>query len=110
MPRPEGVFHLRGGDVHSLSIVIADGEGVVTKASNVTELAYEKAISNLQVFIFEGETLFKYEKITSGMIGSILVIPGFQTMMYPILFIALGIGFIVGTFGSNIAIRNYLRV
>lgn len=54
----------------ALSIVIADGDGVATKASDVTELAYEKAISNLQVFIFEGETLFKYEKITTG-IGSL---------------------------------------
>ena len=50
------------------------------------------------------------EKILSGMIGSILVIPDFHTMMYPILIIYLVIGFIVGTFGSNIAIRNYLKV
>ena len=50
------------------------------------------------------------EKILSGMIGSILVIPGFETMMYPILIIYLAIGFVVGTFGSNIAIRNYLKV
>jgi len=50
------------------------------------------------------------EKILSGMIGSILVIPVFRSMMYPILIIYLIIGFIVGTFGSNIAIRNYLKV
>ena len=50
------------------------------------------------------------EKILSGMIGSILVIPDFHTIMYPILVIYLIIGFIVGTFGSNIAIRNYLKV
>ena len=37
------------------------------------------------------------EKIASGMIGSILVIPGFETMMYPILIIYLAIGFVVGT-------------
>ncbi len=50
------------------------------------------------------------EKVLSGMIGSILVIPDFHTMMYPILIIYLVIGFVVGTFGSNIAIRNYLKV
>ena len=50
------------------------------------------------------------EKVLSGMIGSILVIPDFHTMMYPILIIYLVIGFAVGTFGSNIAIRNDLKV
>lgn len=50
------------------------------------------------------------EKIAAGMIGSILLIPGYDTMKYPILIIYLAIGFIVGTFGSNIAIRNYLKV
>ena len=50
------------------------------------------------------------EKVAAGMFGSILVLPGFETIMYPILIIYLVIGFIVGTFGSNIAIRNYLKV
>ena len=50
----------------SLSIVISDADGLSTKASDVTELAYEKAVNNLQIFIFEGETLFRYEKVTSG--------------------------------------------
>ena len=50
----------------TLSLVISDGEGALTKASDVTELAYEKALNNLQIFIFEGETLFRYEKIVTG--------------------------------------------
>ncbi len=50
------------------------------------------------------------QKVMAGMIGSILVVPDFHTIMYPILIIYLAIGFIVGTFGSNIAIRNYLKV
>ncbi len=50
------------------------------------------------------------EKVLAGMIGSILVIPDFHTIMYPILVIYLVIGFVVGTFGSNIAIRNYLKI
>lgn len=51
----------------TLSLVISDGNGLMTKASDVTELAYEKAVNNLQIFIFEGETLFRYEKISSGL-------------------------------------------
>ena len=50
------------------------------------------------------------EKVLSDMIGSMLVVPAFHTMQYPILIIYLAIGLIVGTFGSNIAIRNYLKV
>ena len=50
------------------------------------------------------------EKLAAGMFGSLLVVPGFETIMYPILIIYLVIGFIVGTFGSNMAIRNYLKV
>lgn len=51
----------------TLSIVISDGGSLSTKASDVTELSYEKAVNNLQIFIFEGETLFRYEKISSGL-------------------------------------------
>ncbi|MBR5018477.1 MAG: hypothetical protein IKX53_02440 [Bacteroidales bacterium] len=51
----------------SLSLVISDGSALSTKASDVTELSYEKAVNNLQIFIFEGETLFRYEKISSGL-------------------------------------------
>ena len=46
----------------------------------------------------------------TGLIANILVIPSFRSIMYPILAIYLIIGFIVGTFGSNIAIRKFLKV
>ena len=52
-----------------LSVVIFDAQGPVTRASDVTELSYEKQINNLQLFIFEGSTLFKYELITDGLSG-----------------------------------------
>ena len=39
-----------------------------------------------------------------------LVIPTFHMMKLPVLVIYLAAGIIVGTFGSNIAIRNYLKV
>ena len=53
-----------------LSVVISDADGVVTRASEVKELSYEKAVNTLQIFIFEGETLFRREKVDSG-IGSL---------------------------------------
>ncbi len=49
-------------------------------------------------------------RLMSGMIANILVIPSFHSMMYPVLIIYLGVGIVVGTFGSVIAIRNYLKV
>jgi len=50
------------------------------------------------------------DKAMSGVISNLLIIPGFHTLMYPVLVVYLVIGLIVGTFGSNIAIRNYLKV
>ena len=49
-------------------------------------------------------------RIMSGLIANLLIIPSYHSMMYPVLVIYLAIGLIVGTFGSNIAIRNYLKV
>ncbi len=49
-------------------------------------------------------------KIMTGLIANLLIIPSFRSMMYPVLVIYLAVGLIVGTFGSNIAIRNYLKV
>ena len=42
--------------------------------------------------------------------GNILHIIPFQTLRLPLLLVFLGIGLVVGSFGSNIAIRNYLKV
>ena len=61
-------------------------------------------------FVLWGIYQLACEKIMSGMIANIIIIPSFQSIMYPILVIYLAIGFVVGTFGSNIAIRNYLKV
>ena len=53
---------------------------------------------------------FVIGKIATGLMAAILVIPAFSVLMYPVLLIYLAVGFIVGTFGSVIAIRNYLKV
>ena len=49
------------GQEGSLRLVISDGGA--TKASDVTELDYEKRINNLQVFLFEGAALYSYERL-----------------------------------------------
>lgn len=53
---------------------------------------------------------FALDKVVTGMIAGILIVPPFSLLMYPLLFIYLGVGLIVGVFGSMIAIRNYLKV
>ena len=61
-------------------------------------------------FVLWGVYQMVCNRIMTGMIANILVIPTFQSIQLPILVIYLAIGLIVGTFGSNIAIRKFLRV
>lgn len=61
-------------------------------------------------FVLWGVYSLVMGKVMEGMMASILVIPSFQILMRPVLIIYLAMGFVVGTFGSNIAIRNYLKV
>lgn len=48
-------------------------------------------------------------KIMTSSLASLLIMLPFSTLMYPLLIVFLAIGLVVGTFGSNIAIRNYLK-
>jgi len=50
------------------------------------------------------------ERVMNGMVGNIVRVIPFSGLMFPVLIIFLAIGFLVGAFGSNIAIRNYLKV
>ena len=50
------------------------------------------------------------ERIMNGLIGNLVSIIPFSVLMLPVLLIFLGIGVVVGVFGSGIAIRNYLKV
>ena len=45
-----------------------------------------------------------------GLFSDLLDVLPFSTLQFPVLIIYLGVGLVVGTFGSNIAIRNYLKV
>lgn len=50
------------------------------------------------------------DKVMAGIVGSIVNVIPFSELLVPVLAVYLGIGFLVGTFGSAIAIRNYLKV
>lgn len=49
-------------------------------------------------------------RILSSSLASLIIVMPFSALMYPLLIVFLAIGLVVGTFGSNIAIRNYLKV
>ena len=49
-------------------------------------------------------------RIVSGLMGNLISVIPFESFRMTVLAIYLGVGVIVGTFGSSIAIRNYLRV
>ena len=61
-------------------------------------------------FVLWGVYQLACDRVMTGMMANILLVPTFQSIMYPILVIYLGIGLIVGTFGSTIAIRRFLKV
>ena len=49
-------------------------------------------------------------RIMTGLMGNLISVLPFESFSMPVLAIYLGVGIIVGAFGSSIAIRNYLRV
>ena len=53
---------------------------------------------------------FVVRNVTAGSLSRLVLVIPFDTLRYGVLGIFLGIGLVVGTFGSNIAIRNYLKV
>lgn len=50
------------------------------------------------------------EKIMATLIGGLVNVVAFEIILWPMLGIFLGIGFLVGVFGSSVAIRNYLKI
>ena len=50
------------------------------------------------------------QKVMGGIVGALVDIIPFTTLMFPVLGVFLAVGIAVGTFGSAIAIRNYLKV
>ena len=47
----------------TLSVTVYDGDRAATRASDETEFAYEKKINSIQLFLFDGATLFNYTYI-----------------------------------------------
>jgi len=66
--------------------------------------------SLLAFFVQWGIYSLVTQRIMTSIVGEIVAVIPFQSLMYLVLSVYLGIGILVGTFGSNIAIRNYLKV
>lgn len=50
------------------------------------------------------------QEVLSSFAGSIVSVISFDVLFWPLLAVFLVIGFVVGVFGSNVAIRNYLKI
>ena len=50
------------------------------------------------------------DKLMTSLIGTLVSVIAFDVLLWPMLAIFLGIGLVVGVFGSSVAIRNYLKV
>lgn len=51
-----------------------------------------------------------FNAVVSSAVGSLITVLPMNVLILPVLIVFVAIGLIVGTFGSNIAIRNYLNV
>lgn len=51
-----------------------------------------------------------FNAVVSSAVGSLITVLPMSVLILPVLIVFIAIGLIVGTFGSNIAIRNYLNV
>lgn len=49
-------------------------------------------------------------KVMSSLVGAFVTMIPFNVLMWPVLLVFMGVGLVVGVFGGNIAIRNYLKV
>lgn len=49
-------------------------------------------------------------KVMSGIVGNFVTVIPFSALMWPVFIVFMAVGLIVGVFGGNIAIRNYLKV
>ena len=61
-------------------------------------------------FIEWGVYALVTRRVMEGIVGGLVEVIPFTTLMYPVLGVFLGVGVVVGAFGSTIAIRNYLKV
>ena len=50
------------------------------------------------------------EKIMTSLVGGLVNVVAFDIILWPMLGIFLGIGLLVGVFGSSVAIKNYLKI
>ena len=50
------------------------------------------------------------DKIMTSLVGGLVNVIAFDILFWPLLVVFLGIGLLVGVFGSSVAIRNYLKI
>ena len=50
------------------------------------------------------------EKVMTSLVGGLVNVIAFDVLLWPMLAVFLGIGLVVGVFGSGAAIRNYLKI
>lgn len=50
------------------------------------------------------------DKLMASLVGGLVNVVAFEIILWPMLAIFLGIGLLVGVFGSSVAIRNYLKI
>ena len=50
------------------------------------------------------------DKIMTSLVGGLVTVIAFDILFWPLLVVVLGIGLLVGVFGSSVAIRNYLKI
>lgn len=66
--------------------------------------------SVLAFFIEWGLYSVVMNSVLSGLVESFIVVIPFATLALPVFLVFVAVGLVVGVFGSNIAIRNYLKV
>ena len=76
----------------------------------VEGLALGALVGLLSFFLEWGIYDIVTNNIMTGMMGNLMTVIPFASVSSIVLLIYVGVGLVVGTFGSSIAIRNYLRV
>lgn len=82
-----------------LSVVIVDDDVIATKASDTSERSYERKINDLQIFVFDDGTLFRYEHLLALTYGTFPLFPQLILYQHYISLILLG----------RLLVRLYIR-
>ena len=90
--------------------MVGAGNGFISCPFMIEGMILGLVGAGIAFFIEWGVYTIIYNKVMTGLVGNIVSMIPFDRLMQPVLIIFLAVGFVVGAFGSNIAIRNYLKV